>query len=43
MVKIFSAAKLHGLGLSCSTPLREGLQKTVDWFVKARQEGKARL
>jgi len=43
MVKIFSAAKLHSLGLRCATPLEQGLQRTIDWFLKARQEGAVRL
>lgn len=34
MNKIFSANKLKSLGLSCSTPLQEGLKKTIDWFVE---------
>jgi len=32
MVKIFDVARLRGLGLSCSTPLQKGLQKTISWF-----------
>lgn len=43
MVKIFSAAKLHSLGLRCSTPLQEGLKRTTEWFLKAREEGAVRL
>ncbi|HAQ33852.1 MAG TPA: GDP-fucose synthetase, partial [Alphaproteobacteria bacterium] len=34
MVKIFDTARLKGLGLSCDTPLREGLTKTIEWFAK---------
>lgn len=34
MIKVFDASKLNGLGLSCDTPLRVGLQKTIDWFGK---------
>jgi len=34
MVKIFDTARLSGLGLSCDTPLEEGLTKTIDWFAK---------
>ncbi len=30
--KIFDVKRLNGLGLSCDTPLREGLQRTVEWF-----------
>jgi GDP-L-fucose synthase len=41
MVKIFDVAKLRSLGLGCDTPLREGLKKTIDWFVKNKD--KARL
>jgi len=32
MVKIFAVARLEQLGLSCRTPLREGLAQTVRWF-----------
>lgn len=32
MVKIFDVARLKGLGLSCPTPLAEGLRRTADWF-----------
>jgi GDP-L-fucose synthase len=31
--KIFGVEKLRSLGLSCDTPLREGLRRTIDWFV----------
>jgi GDP-L-fucose synthase len=30
--KIFDVKRLKGLGLSCDTPLREGLERTVAWF-----------
>jgi GDP-L-fucose synthase len=43
MVKIFSAAKLHSLGLRCGTLLKDGLKRTIDWFMQARTEGKARV
>lgn len=43
MDKIFSVDKLHALGLSCPTPLREGLQRTADWFMRARKEGTVRV
>src|SRR5262249_18717682 len=32
MVKIFGVARLHGLGLSCPTTLREGLARTIAWL-----------
>ena len=32
MVKIFDTTRMVGLGLACSTPLREGLARTVRWF-----------
>jgi len=41
--KIFSTERLKQLGLSCSTPLEEGLQRTIDWFCAARREGTVRL
>lgn len=34
MVKIFSVKKLNSLGLSCDTPLKEGLEKTFAWLSK---------
>ncbi|HPG01334.1 MAG TPA: GDP-L-fucose synthase [Kiritimatiellia bacterium] len=43
MDKIFSVEKLHALGLSCPTPLREGLQRTADWFIRAQKEGTVRV
>jgi GDP-L-fucose synthase len=30
--KIFDVRRLKALGLSCPTPLREGLARTVEWF-----------
>jgi GDP-L-fucose synthase len=32
MIKIFATERLAGLGLSCDTPLRDGLKRTIDWF-----------
>ncbi|WP_114393829.1 GDP-L-fucose synthase family protein [Oleisolibacter albus] len=32
LVKLFSADKLHGLGLSCATSLEDGLRSTIQWF-----------
>jgi GDP-L-fucose synthase len=32
MVKIFGVARLHSLGLSCPTTLREGLARTIAWL-----------
>ncbi|NCC49777.1 MAG: GDP-L-fucose synthase [Spartobacteria bacterium] len=43
MDKIFSVERLHALGLSCDTPLEEGLRRTLAWFVNARKEGSVRL
>ncbi|MFH0880837.1 MAG: GDP-L-fucose synthase [Lentisphaerota bacterium] len=43
MDKIFAVNRLHSLGLSCNTPLQEGLRRTMDWFIKARKEGGVRL
>lgn len=34
MVKIFSNDRMKALGLSCGTPLEEGLRRTIDWFAK---------
>lgn len=42
--KIFSVAKLRALGLSCDTPLRAGLRRTIDWFTAhVDQPGAVRL
>jgi GDP-L-fucose synthase len=43
MDKIFDVSRLNALGLRCDTSLEEGLHRTVQWFVKARQEGTVRL
>jgi len=32
MVKVFDISRLRELGLSCPTPLVEGLRRTIDWF-----------
>lgn len=34
LVKIFDTTKLKSLGLSCDTPLRDGLQRTIEWFAR---------
>jgi GDP-L-fucose synthase len=34
MVKIFDTTKMSALGLSCPTPLTEGLRRTADWLAK---------
>ncbi len=41
--KIFAVNRMKELGLSCPTPLREGLQHTIKWFEEARQRGEVRL
>ncbi len=43
MEKIFDVSRLRGLGLSCPTPLEEGLRRTLDWFLAARKDGTVRL
>ena len=43
MEKIFSPRRLHALGLRCETPLREGIRRTVEWFIRARAAGQVRL
>jgi len=32
LVKIFSADRMHALGLKASTSLRDGIQRTITWF-----------
>jgi len=34
MEKIFDVTRMKSLGLSCPTTLRDGLQRTIDWFAK---------
>jgi GDP-L-fucose synthase len=41
--KIFDVSRLNALGLSCNTTLEEGLRRTAQWFLKARQEGTVRV
>ncbi|HMP72653.1 MAG TPA: GDP-L-fucose synthase [Kiritimatiellia bacterium] len=43
MDKIFDVTRLHQLGLACTTPLAEGLQRTAAWFELARAQGTVRL
>lgn len=43
MDKIFSVERLRKLGLSCPTPLEDGLRRTVGWFVEARVKGGVRM
>lgn len=43
MDKIFDVAKLHSLGLACTTSLKEGLGNTLKWFIEARKNGTVRL
>lgn len=32
MIKIFDVKRMNGLGLSCTTPLAQGLEKTIGWL-----------
>src|SRR5262249_16003413 len=32
--KIFDVTRMKSLGLECPTPLREGLRKTMDWYMR---------
>ena len=32
MEKIFDVTRMHGLGLRCDTPLRTGLERTIQWL-----------
>jgi GDP-L-fucose synthase len=43
MDKIFDVTRLHALGLTCPTPLEEGLRRTLKWFLQAREKGEVRL
>lgn len=43
MIKIFDTKKMKELGISCNTTLRDGLKKTIDWFVKNYHTGNVRL
>lgn len=43
MERVYDVARLNALGLSCGTPLAEGLRRTVRWFEEARRTGDVRL
>lgn len=43
MERVYDVARLRALGLSCETPLEEGLRRTVRWFEEARKTGTVRL
>lgn len=43
MERIYDVSRLRALGLSCNTPLAEGLHRTARWFVAARKAGTVRL
>lgn len=43
MDKIYDVRRLHDLGLKCETPLKDGLRRTLEWFLTARKEGTVRL
>lgn len=43
VVKVFSPARLNGLGLSCPTPLAAGLARTVAWFLANRGSSAIRI
>ena len=43
MVKIYDATRLHGLGMRCSTPLADGLKRTIAWFETHRGGAGVRL
>ena len=34
LIKIFDPACLQSLGLSCDTPLRDGLRRTAEWLIR---------
>jgi GDP-L-fucose synthase len=39
MVKIFDVSRMRALGLTCPTPLREGLRRTIAWFQQNYESG----
>lgn len=43
LVKIFDISKMKENGLSCPTTLRDGLKKTINWFVENYHKGNVRL
>lgn len=43
MDKIFDVSRLCALGLECKTSLKDGLTRTAQWFLKARNDGSIRL
>ena len=34
--KLLDVSKLHALGWTAKTPLREGIQKTIQWYLENR-------
>jgi GDP-L-fucose synthase len=34
--KLLDVSKIHGLGWSAKTPLREGIRKTIQWYLENR-------
>lgn len=43
MDKIFDVRRLRALGLSCGTPLEQGLERTAAWFEQAVRKGEVRI
>ncbi|MDP8215687.1 MAG: GDP-L-fucose synthase [Candidatus Euphemobacter frigidus] len=43
VLKIFANQKMRSLGLDCPTSLRDGLKRTIDWFVSNYSSGMVRL
>ncbi len=41
--KVLDVTRLHELGLRCTTPLTDGLRKTMEWYLRARQSREVRL
>jgi GDP-L-fucose synthase len=43
MIKVFDVTRLKSLGLSCDTPLKEGLLRTIKWFSEKYGSKEVRL
>lgn len=43
MIKILDTSRMKEFGLTCPTSLRDGLKKTIDWFIKNYDTGNVRL
>ena len=43
MIKIFDTDRMEKLGISCNTPLKDGLSRTIEWFSDAYDNEKSEI